>query len=61
VVGGLDGRDRIDTDAFVGAVQALVVDAESGGRLDAKTGEVVADVGGPGDLGRARAQPAAQR
>src|SRR5580658_16670 len=45
MVGGLDGRYRIETDAFVGAVQALVVDAESGGGGDAQPGKVVADVG----------------
>ena len=37
MVGGLDGRDRIDADALVGAVQALVFDTEPGGRIDAET------------------------
>jgi hypothetical protein len=50
LVGGLDERDRVDADAFVGAVQALVFDAESCGCLDAETCQVVPDVRWPGDL-----------
>ena len=56
MIDGLDRRDRIQPDPFVGAVQSLVVDAEPGGGRDAEPGEVVADVGRPGDL-RRRAQP----
>ena len=52
VVGGLDSGDGVDADAFVGAVQAEVVDAETGGGGDAQPGEVVADVGRSGDLRR---------
>ena len=43
----LDGRDGVDADAFVGAVQAFVVNAEPGGCLDAETGQVVAAVRWP--------------
>ena len=52
VVSGLDERDRVQADALVGAVQPLVLDAEPGGGRDAEPGEVVADVGRPGDLRR---------
>jgi hypothetical protein len=50
MVGGLDGRYRIEADALVGAVQAPVVHAESGGSGDAQPGEVVPDVGRSCDL-----------
>jgi hypothetical protein len=49
VVGGLDGRDGGQVDAFVSGVEPLVGDAETGGGLDAEAGEVVADVRGSGD------------
>ena len=51
MVGGLDGRYGIEADALVGAVQALVADAESGGGGDAQPGQLVADVGRSYDLG----------
>jgi hypothetical protein len=35
MVGGLDGRYRIEANALVGAVKTLVVHAESGGSGDA--------------------------
>src|SRR5215472_2359741 len=54
VVGGLDGRDRINADSFVGGMQALICNAESGGRLNAETAEVVPDVRRSGDLRRGR-------
>jgi hypothetical protein len=50
MVGGLDGRYRIEANALVGAMQALVVHAESGGSGDAQPGEIVADVGRSCDL-----------
>ena len=56
MVGGLDGRYRIEVNALVGAVQTRGLHAESGGRGDAQSGEIVADVGRSGDLGR-RGQP----
>jgi hypothetical protein len=50
MVGGLDGRYRIEADALVGAMQTLIVHAESGGSGDALPREVVPDVGP--DLGQ---------
>ena len=50
MVRGLNGRDRVDADALVGAVQPFVDNAEPGGRGDAEPREVVADVRRPGDL-----------
>jgi hypothetical protein len=45
MVGGLNGWYGVEANALVGAVQILVVHAESGGSRDAQPGEVVADVG----------------
>ena len=44
VVDGLDCGDGVEANAFVGGVQADVVDAKSGGGGDSQSCEVVADV-----------------
>jgi hypothetical protein len=50
VVGGLHGRDGVQPDAFVGAVQPDVIDTEPGSGSDSQAREVVADVGRTGNL-----------
>jgi hypothetical protein len=54
VVDGLHGGDGVQPDAFVGAVQADVIDAEPGSGSNAQAREVVADIGRPGNLGLQR-------
>lgn len=56
MVGGLNRWYGIEANALVGAMQILVVHAESGGGRDAQPGEVVADVGRSCDLGH-RGEP----
>jgi hypothetical protein len=48
VIDGLHGADRVDSYAFIVAVQADEVDAESRTCVAAESGEVVADVAGSG-------------
>ena len=57
MVGGLNRWYGIEANALVGAVQILVVHAESGGSRDAQPGEVVADVGRSCDLGHRGGEP----
>ena len=56
MVGGLHHGDRVQADALVSAVQALVGHTEPGGGGDAQPGQVVADVGGARDF-RRRGEP----